>query len=329
MGKSKTTTQNVNQQETASSGFNNQSFLQELASQFQQYQQMQQQQQSQQQMQSGTSAQQQMQQMAQSQGIDAASQSYVDQMRAQALGGSGAINAGQFAPGVGDINALTQQLQNPFMQNVVGGVGQQFDQLRGQAANATSQQATAAGAFGGSRHGVAQGQRLGELDRAEGQQVGQLLAAGHAQAQQAALPLAQQQAMAPLQALMAQQQMLQGGLGPTGQVTSGTSQSQQAMQQQQMMDMLSNLLGTSSGSQSVFSSNQQSGQQSGQQNATSTVQGRTTNTEKQGLGAGLLGLGMALFGGPFGSMLGSALGFGGAGSTAAGVATSGFGSGRA
>jgi hypothetical protein len=66
----------------------------------------------------------------------------------------------------GDANA-TQQLMNPYQQQVLDGVGRDFDKLRSQAHTQSNQAATAAGAFGGSRHGVMEGARLGELDSAQ------------------------------------------------------------------------------------------------------------------------------------------------------------------
>lgn len=288
MGKDKKTSQSMDVQQDANTTFNNSEFLQNLQQTLQALQQTQQNQQTQQQsgttQQTGTT-----QQVA---GVDAASQAFIDQMRQHALGGAGQIGAGSFAPSVDQINALTQGLQNPFQQQVLGGLNQQFDQLRNQAQTGVQQQATAAGAFGGSRHGVAEAQRLAELDRAQTQQTGQLLSQGFQSAQAAALPLAQQQAMAPVQALMAQQGLLAGGLGPTGQVTTGT---QQQMSQQ---DMLSSLLGLSSLSslQQGTSSGTQTGFQSGQQAMRGTSSGRGTKIEEGNLFQDLLGSGLVLGG---------------------------------
>ena len=300
MGKDKKTTQSMDQQQTANTTFLNTEFLQNLQQTLQSLQQQQQTQQTQQQ--SGTT--QQMGTTQQVTGVDAASQAFIDQMRQHALSGLGQIGAGQFAPSVAQINALTQGLQDPYQQQVLGGLSQQFDQLRDQARTNVQQQATAAGAFGGSRHGVAEAQRLAELDRAQTQQAGQLLSQGFQQAQAAALPLAAQQAMAPVQALMAQQGLLAGGLGPTGQVTTGT---QQQMSQQ---DILSNLLGLSSLSslQQGMSSGTQIGSQSGQQSMRGTSRGRSTTTEHGNIFQDLLGTGLVLGGlgwSPFGKGGGS------------------------
>lgn len=263
MGKGRQQTQDVNQQQSADTTFNNQSFQNALSQYTQQQQQAQQQ------------AQQH--QTQQQTGVDASSQAYIDQMRQHALSSLGGIGGQQFAPTAGQVNNLTGELMNPYMSQVVGGVGQQFDQLRGQAAQQTNQQATAAGAFGGSRHGVATGQRMAELDRAQTQQVGQLLAGGHQQAQAAALPLAAQQAMAPAQAAAFQQQLLAGGLGPTGQVSTGAG-SQSSVGSQ-----------TNLGFGSQF--DQQTGQQTGQQHQQGYMSGQTTTREPGNWFNDLLALG--------------------------------------
>lgn len=267
MGKGARQTQDVQQRQTADTTFNNQQFQQQLQQQLQQQQQAYQNQQAQSQ-----------QHQAQT-GVDAASQAYIDQMRQHALSSLGGIGAAQFAPTAGQVNTLTSQLMNPYMQQVVGGVGQQFDQLRGQAAQQTDQAATAAGAFGGSRHGVATGQRLAELDRAQAQQVGQLLAGGHAQAQQAAIPMAAQQAMAPAQAAMFGQSLLAGGLGPTGQVSTGSGITTGATSGQQ------------SGTQTSSLTNLGFGSQSGHQNVIGNLSGRTTTSEAGNWFNDLLALG--------------------------------------
>ena len=244
MGKGSKQTQTVDQTQNASSTFNNQQFMDQLA----QFQQMQQ----------GAT------------GLDAGSQAYVDQMRQHALGGIGSIGAGNFAPSMDQINQLTGQMQNPYQEQVLGGLGQQFDKLRGQAGVATNQDATAAGAFGGSRHGVAQGQRMGELDQAQMQQAGQLMSQNFQGAQQNAMGLAQLQGMAPIQALMAQQGLMQGGLGPTGQVQSGVQSGTQA--------------------------GQQFGTQSGWQDAQSNMRSNQVNRQSGDLFGDLLGLGQMLSG---------------------------------
>jgi len=75
------------------------------------------------------------------------------------------------------------QYMNPYTQNVIGGL--QNEAARGMAigSNQLGSQATRAGAFGGSRHGVAQGQMMGDIMRGVNQQTGQLLQSGYQNAQ--------------------------------------------------------------------------------------------------------------------------------------------------
>ena len=316
--------QTTNQTQTQNQQFSQSELLKQFQSFFQNQQQRQEQQQQQQTSATGTTdAMSQLQQLLQRQttqqtGVDASSQAFIDQMRQQALGGAGLINAGQFAPGVGQINELTQGLLNPFTQQVVQGVGTEFDRLRDQASTRTRQQATQAGAFGGNRASLLEGTRLGELDRNQAQLQAQLLSQGFSQAQQSALPLAAQQAAAPAQALAAQQALLRGGLGPTGQVTTGTQTQQTTAQQQEqerrqeLKNQILNALGISSGSTSGRSGSTTQGTQSGSSSGTSTLQGRTTEKQEGGLFGDILGLGLTLAGtgfNPFGAL--SFLGGGG------------------
>lgn len=89
---------------------------------------------------------------------------------AAATGASDYFN-GAYAPGrtglaaLGGDSAATQQLMNPYIDNVVGNVNKQYDYSRNATINSTNDAATRAGAFGGSRHGVAEGVALGELGR--------------------------------------------------------------------------------------------------------------------------------------------------------------------
>jgi len=165
--------------------------------------------------------------------LDPSSQRFVDQMRSQAQGSSNAIqNMGPLFAGA-DQRSIQEQMapfMNPYIQQVIGGLGEQFDTLRAGARTQGSQAATAAGAFNSSRHGVAEGVRLGEIDRAQGQQVGGLLSnqfnsalstgLQHSEYQRA---LRERQLQEPLFRRQMQQQFMQGGLGPTG----GTSTSVQ------------------------------------------------------------------------------------------------------
>lgn len=82
----------------------------------------------------------------------------------------------------GDPNAFAQ-FQNPFQQNVIDSVGQQYDQLRGQAHMEANDAATKAGAFGGTRHAVMEGARLGQLDQGQASTVAGLQQTGFNDAQ--------------------------------------------------------------------------------------------------------------------------------------------------
>lgn len=199
------------------------------------------------------------------------------------------ISPQAFAPQAADINALTGQLQNPFNQAVVEGVGTEFDRLRAGAAQDVQQQATAAGAFGGSRHGVAEAERMRNLDQQQAQIQAGLLSQGFQQAQGAAIPLAQQQAMAPAQAAMMQNALLSGALGPVGQVSTGTGTTTGSQTGQQF----GSSAGTQAGTASNFglTSGQQFGQQSGQASGSSQMSGRTVTETPGDLFGDILGLG--------------------------------------
>jgi len=167
------------------------------------------------------------------QGLDPQSQAYVDQMRQHARGGAGvALNTpGNFFLGP-DTRSIQDQIApflNPYMDQVIGGVRDEFDNLRGQAQVGVNQGATAAGAFGGSRQGVAQGTRLGEIDRAQTSQIGGLLSSGFQNALTQGLQfseyqraLRERQAQEPLFRQQQAQQMLNLGLGPTGFTNTNT-----------------------------------------------------------------------------------------------------------
>jgi hypothetical protein len=166
-------------------------------------------------------------------GLDPESQSYVNQMRQQALQGAQGLQGGGPLFLGADPRSIQEQMQpfmNPYMNQVIGGVQGEFDNLRGQARLATNDAATRAGAFGGSRHGVAEGVRMGELDRAQTSQIGGLLSQGyqnalgqglqHSEYQRA---LQERQMQEPLFRAQQQMQMLNMGMGPTGS-TSTTEQ---------------------------------------------------------------------------------------------------------
>lgn len=78
----------------------------------------------------------------------------------------------------GDPSAIAKQM-NPYQSTVLGGLNDQYGVIRNATQQQLADQATRAGAFGGSRYGVALGQALGDVGRAQGQQAGQLLYQGY------------------------------------------------------------------------------------------------------------------------------------------------------
>lgn len=107
----------------------------------------------------------------------------VDPMTTNALNGAaGAIRDFQnYTPGTllsGDINAY----QNPYQQNVINGIQGDYDRIRQQTSNQVNDAATAAHAFGGSRHGVAEGIALANTNRDEASQLAGLRSAGYTDA---------------------------------------------------------------------------------------------------------------------------------------------------
>lgn len=128
------------------------------------------------------------------------------------------------------------QYMNPYTQNVIGGL--QTEAARGMqiGANQLGAQATQAGAFGGSRHGIAQGQMMGDIMRGLNQQTGQLLQSGYQNAQtQAQQDIQNRLSQANLGLNAAQQ------LGALGQQSFGYGQQiQQGIAQQGAQQQLLN-----------------------------------------------------------------------------------------
>lgn len=94
---------------------------------------------------------------------------------------SGVGNFG-FSPSQMDPNRA-QDFFSPFQDEVVGGVQQDFDRQRQQALTNAAQEATGAGAFGGSRSGILQAQALGDVNRNESQTLASLRNQGFQNAQ--------------------------------------------------------------------------------------------------------------------------------------------------
>ena len=168
-------------------------------------------------------------------GPDPASQAAIDRMRQQAQQGAGVATGtpGDFFLGADprSVQEIIQPFMNPFQSQVIDATRGEFDFLRGGATRAANQAATRAGAFGGARHGVAEGTRLGALDRAQTSQIAGLLSQNFQQAVQQGIPFAERQRALEQQPaqepLFRQQQALNFmnlGLGPTGtQTTTETS----------------------------------------------------------------------------------------------------------
>lgn len=159
---------------------------------------------------------------------DAQSQQYINQMRQMGQNAAGVATGQQGSYFTGPLSAGDiSQAMNPYMENVIGGVRGEFDHLRNQSMNQSNQQATQAGAFGGSRHGVMAGARMGELDRAQTSQIGGLLQQGYGQAQQFAehqRQLRQQQIQEPLWRQQQGMNFMNLGMGPVGSQSTQTSQ---------------------------------------------------------------------------------------------------------
>lgn len=103
-------------------------------------------------------------------------------------------NAANF--GMGGFNALAgdpaaiAKLMNPYQQEVVDATRAQYGTLMSDITNHINDEATQAGAFGGSRHGVAEGVALGNLGQAEAQTLAGLNYQGYTDAMQQAAQLA-------------------------------------------------------------------------------------------------------------------------------------------
>ena len=129
-------------------------------------------------------------------GLDPASREAMENFRRMAQGGGLGFNALS-----GDQGAISQ-LMNPYLSNVIDATKGQYGDLAALTSRSVADRATQAGAFGGSRHGVAEGVALGELGKGMGQQLAGLQYSGFNDA------MGRAQAMANL------------GLGASGQLAS-------------------------------------------------------------------------------------------------------------
>ena len=79
--------------------------------------------------------------------------------------------------------AAMQNFMNPYTQSVINAMNQNWGNLSGQVTLGADAQATAQGAFGGSRSGVAEGAALNQLGQGQMQQMAGLEQSGYANAQ--------------------------------------------------------------------------------------------------------------------------------------------------
>jgi hypothetical protein len=128
--------------------------------------------------------------------------------------------AAQIGPVGSMATANMQQYMNPYTQNVIERGQQDIMRQQQQAMNQLGAQATAAGAFGGSRQGVAEGVAMGEYGRMAGDFAARQRQQAFQQAQQAAqYDIGQEQQRALQQANLQQQAALanqQAGLAGAG-----------------------------------------------------------------------------------------------------------------
>jgi hypothetical protein len=113
--------------------------------------------------------------------------------------------------------ALTQQYYNPFEQQVIDTSLRDLESARQRATQQMGQQAMAAKAFGGSRHGVAEALTAGEYGKQAGSMVSNLRNQGYQQA----LQLAQAQQLANQSAGLQGAQFRLGAAGQLGQMGQG------------------------------------------------------------------------------------------------------------
>lgn len=184
--------------------------------------------------------------------MDPATQAYIKQIMAAAQG-AGAAGPSPLVTGATDYNgsmmgagqtgmsalsgdpAATAQLMNPYQQQVIDANNNQWGVTNQKTMNAVNDRATAAGAFGGSRQGVATGTALAANNLAQQGQTAGLLQGGFTDAMNRAGTLAGMGANGaaananlgmggvgnPQQWLM--QMLNQGYKGPMGQSSSGAS----------------------------------------------------------------------------------------------------------
>lgn len=158
--------------------------------------------------------------------LDPQSQAFVNRMRLVARQGADQILAGGPLVLGPDTRPIREQIApyfNDFIVETVAPVRGEFDRLRALARRATADAATAAGAFGGSRQGVAEAVRLAELDRAQAGTIADLVSRAFDRALAVGLPhieqtrqLRERALQEPLFRTQAALGLMNLGLGPTG-----------------------------------------------------------------------------------------------------------------
>lgn len=168
------------------------------------------------------------------QNLDPQSQAYVNRMRLAAQTGYSQVAGGGSLFEGPDGRPISEQVApyfNMFQSGVIDPTRAEFDYLRGGARRDTTDAAIRSGAYGGSRHGVAEGVRMAGLDRAQASTIAGLNAQGYDSAMQYGLPHLEQQRM--LRERMRQEPMyrhqqglgmLNMGMGPTGMTQSTETQ---------------------------------------------------------------------------------------------------------
>ena len=165
-------------------------------------------------------------------GPDRRSQDYIDRGRGygQDAYNTALNNPNPFFHGPSNMSIGDQAAPffNPFQDEVIGSIRDEFNFLRGQAGLDADTAAISQGAFGGSRAAAERGARFGELDRGQTRQIGDLRYRGYQDAvtqglqyQEYLRNLRERQAQEPLYRHQAANQLYWGGLGPVGQSTYG------------------------------------------------------------------------------------------------------------
>ncbi|MDR7461746.1 MAG: hypothetical protein QN204_04915 [Armatimonadota bacterium] len=161
---------------------------------------------------------------------DPASQQYLDRLRQAGISAYSGLMSGPPLVEGPDPRPIQDQMApfwDPYLRDVVGALRAEYDRARGVARAQATTGAIQAGAYGGSRHGVAEGARLAELDRAELSQIGGLLSQGFQSALAQGLgyseylrSLRERARQEPLMRAEAGLGLLGGALGPVGSVAT-------------------------------------------------------------------------------------------------------------